>query len=96
MIFVCLSVSAQLAVSEFKTFTVEDCYFVLIFKNSTNFASRGRTGLCVVCILLYSFIYFNCANHLEDFFPPSAISDLFSLFVLFCFSFPGIILLLAF
>lgn len=96
MIFVCLSVSAQLAVSEFKTFTVEDCYFVLIFKNSTNFASRGRTGLCVVCILLYGFIYFNCANHLEDFFPQSAISDLFSLFVLFCFSFPGIILLLAF
>lgn len=69
MIFVCLSVSAQLAVSEFKTFTVEDCCFVLIFKNSTNFASRGCTGLCVVCILLYGFIYFNCANHLEDFSP---------------------------
>lgn len=84
---VSLSVSAQLAVSEFKTFTVEDCCFVLIFKNSTNFASRGRTGLCVLCILLYGFIYFNCKSS-GRFFPqvPFRICSAF----LFCFVFPSL------
>lgn len=84
-------------ISEFKTFTVEDRCFVLIFKISTNFASQGCTGLRVVYILLYGFIYFNCANHLKIFSPKCHFRFVQPFcFVLFCFSFPGIILLLAF
>lgn len=81
-------------ISEFKTFNVKDRCFVLIFKKSTNFASQSSTGLRVVYILLYGFIYFNCANHLEDFFfffPRVPFRICSALFCFVLFSFPGIL-----
>lgn len=66
-LFVCVCLHNWL-ISEFQAFNVKDRRFVLIFEKFTNFASQGPTGLRAVYTLLYGFIYFNCANHLEGFF----------------------------
>lgn len=82
--FVCVCVCLHSwLISEFKTFNIEDRRFVLIVKKSTDFASQGCIGLSVVYTLLYGFIYFNCANHLEDFFSPKCHFGFVQLF--FCF-----------
>lgn len=83
-----------------KTFTVEeDGCFVLIFKRNPQILLPRAALDRVVYILLCGFIYFNCANRLEDFSPKCHFGFVqpfcFVLFC-FCFSFPGIILLLAF
>lgn len=58
-LFVCVCLH-NWPISEFRTFNVKkkNRCFVLIFKKSTNFASQSSTGLRIVYILLYGFIYF--------------------------------------
>lgn len=89
--FVCVCVCLHnWLISEFKTFNIEDRRFVLIVKKSTDFASQGCIGLSVVYTLLYGFIYFNCANHLEDFFFSQVPFRICSALFLFCFLFPSL------
>lgn len=58
-LFVCVCLH-NWPISEFRTLNVKkkNRCFVLIFKKSTNFASQSSTGLRIVYILLYGFIYF--------------------------------------